>query len=71
MDWSSLTTCPAPNAYPIAQLPSLPPVMQGKPFGADEAGHPIRPVRGARIRASVQHMQAISPCVSSRNCPPS
>ena len=52
-----LIACPAPNPPAAGDLPSLPPTMQGRPFGADENGRPIRHVRGTSVRAAVEQMQ--------------
>ena len=52
-----LVTYPAPNPATWQELPPLPPVMQGHPFGADEDGRPIRHYKGTVVRAAVDQMQ--------------
>ncbi len=52
-----LVACPAPNPPAAEDLPSLPPTMEGRPFGADENGRPIRQARGTLVRAAVEQMQ--------------
>jgi PAS domain S-box-containing protein len=42
---------------PEEDLPPLPPHMEGRPFGADEEGRPIRQANGASIRAVIAQMQ--------------
>ncbi|MBN1177855.1 MAG: response regulator [Anaerolineae bacterium] len=54
---AELVTWPAPNPPTGEPLPPLPPVMQGRPFGADESGQPIKHVRGSLVRGSVDQMQ--------------
>jgi PAS domain S-box-containing protein len=39
------------------ELPPLPPHMEGPPFGADEAGRPIRQANGASILGVITHME--------------
>jgi signal transduction histidine kinase/CheY-like chemotaxis protein/predicted hydrocarbon binding protein len=52
-----LVTYPAPNPPAGEDLLPLPHAMQGRPFGADENGRPIRHVRGTSVRAAVEQMQ--------------
>ena len=52
-----LVSFPSPNPTPTEDLPPLPSAMRGRPFGADEHGHPIRHVRGSLLRAAIEQMQ--------------
>jgi hypothetical protein len=53
----SLVAYPAPHPASETDLPPLPPVMQGRPFGVSESGKPIKHVRGTLVRGSVEQMQ--------------
>lgn len=54
---NELITFPSPNPAASEDLPPLPASMRGRPFGADENGHPIRHVRGSLLRAAIEQMQ--------------
>jgi len=53
-----LSIVPAPNPIVDSELPPLPAHIEHPPFGADDAGQPIKEVAGTSILAVIEQMQS-------------
>ncbi len=55
---SATTPAPTSAQHDLTRMPPIPARLSARPFGADEAGKPIRQVRGPSLRAAILQMQA-------------
>jgi signal transduction histidine kinase/CheY-like chemotaxis protein len=56
--------------FPLPDLPPLPPKMQGRPFGLDETGNPIKHSRGLVFQGSIRYMRQCAAKRVEGNLPP-
>jgi signal transduction histidine kinase/CheY-like chemotaxis protein len=56
--------------FPLPDLPPLPPKMQGRPFGLDETGSPIKHSRGLVFQGSIRYMRQCAGKRLAANLPP-
>ncbi|HCB01969.1 MAG TPA: hypothetical protein DEP19_06265, partial [Anaerolineae bacterium] len=45
--------------FPIPEMPPLPKQMQGRPFGLDEQGKPIKQSRGVVYKGSLNYLYQV------------